>query len=65
MSQKKASMRTSKKAKITQKGIREEIEEAVNALAKNVLSKSSQIALKKAEMEAKVEQQEQAVVAPQ
>ena len=39
-------MRTSKKAKITQKSIREEIEEAVNALAKKVLSKASQIALK-------------------
>ena len=64
MSQKKASMRTSKKAKITQKGIREDIEEAVNTLAKNILSKDSQRALKKAEMEAKVDQLEQAIVAP-
>ena len=58
-------MRTSKKAKITQKGIREDIEEAVNTLAKNILSKDSQRALKKAEMEAKVDQLEQAIVAPQ
>ena len=57
-------MRTSKKAKITQKGIREDIEEAVNTLAKNILSKDSQRALKKAEMEAKVDQLEQAIVAP-